>query len=225
MRSPAASWATMAASVAWTAASSTSTTSSRRCRGSSSIGGEIVDGELVSSTSVLSEVDAARRRAISRAHTATHMIHRAFRERLGDTATQIGLGERPGAPALRLPEPDRGGACGAAGGRAARERGAHRRSRRVGADDDPARGQGHGRHGPVRGEVRRPGARGVGGRLGARAVRGHPCAAIGAARRGDLPVGGLHRCGGPAGRGPRRRRYLPVPRPRAPPRPTACPSS
>ena len=67
--------------------------------------GEIVDGELVSGTSVLSEVDAARRRAISRAHTATHMIHRAFRERLGDTATQMGSENAPGRLRFDFPSP------------------------------------------------------------------------------------------------------------------------
>ena len=45
---------------------------------------------------VVAFVDVARRRAISRAHTATHLIHRAFRERLGDTATQMGSENAPG---------------------------------------------------------------------------------------------------------------------------------
>jgi len=67
--------------------------------------GEVVDGELVSGATVTSVVDAARRRAISRAHTATHMIHRAFRERLGDTATQMGSENAPGRLRFDFPNP------------------------------------------------------------------------------------------------------------------------
>lgn len=67
--------------------------------------GEVLDGELVSGTTVISEVDAARRRAISRSHTATHMIHRAFREHLGDTATQMGSENAPGRLRFDFPSP------------------------------------------------------------------------------------------------------------------------
>ena len=67
--------------------------------------GEVLDGELVFGTSVLSEVDASRRRAISRAHTATHMLHRAFRERLGETATQMGSENAPGRLRFDFPSP------------------------------------------------------------------------------------------------------------------------
>ena len=67
--------------------------------------GEVVDGELVSGVTVTSAVDARRRRAISRAHTATHMIHRAFRERLGDTATQMGSENAPGRLRFDFPSP------------------------------------------------------------------------------------------------------------------------
>ena len=68
--------------------------------------GEVVDGELVSGATVVSHIDVGRRRAISRAHTATHMIHRAFRERLGDTATQMGSENSPGR--LRFDFPSSG---------------------------------------------------------------------------------------------------------------------
>ena len=67
--------------------------------------GEVVDGELVAGSTVTREVDAHRRRAISRAHTATHLIHRAFRERLGDTATQMGSENAPGRLRFDFPNP------------------------------------------------------------------------------------------------------------------------
>ena len=53
-------------------------------------------GELTVGEEILGHVDIERRRAISRAHTATHLVHRAFREFLGDTATQMGSENAPG---------------------------------------------------------------------------------------------------------------------------------
>ena len=54
------------------------------------------DGEVVVGSEAWGEVDVARRAAISRAHTATHMVHKAFRELLGETATQAGSENSPG---------------------------------------------------------------------------------------------------------------------------------
>ncbi|MGA0091887.1 MAG: alanine--tRNA ligase [Candidatus Nanopelagicales bacterium] len=53
-------------------------------------------GELTVGEEILGHVDIERRRAISRAHTATHLVHRAFREFLGETATQMGSENAPG---------------------------------------------------------------------------------------------------------------------------------
>ncbi len=58
--------------------------------------GRVVNGEVAANSNVLAEVDVLRRKAISRAHTATHMIHKAFREMLGETATQLGSENAPG---------------------------------------------------------------------------------------------------------------------------------
>lgn len=56
----------------------------------------VLDGEVSAGQVAVSEVDVARRRSISRAHTATHMVHKAIREALGETATQAGSENAPG---------------------------------------------------------------------------------------------------------------------------------
>jgi alanyl-tRNA synthetase len=58
--------------------------------------GAVVSGEVSTGEQVQALVDLDRRRAISRAHTATHMVHKAIREALGDTATQAGSENAPG---------------------------------------------------------------------------------------------------------------------------------
>ena len=68
--------------------------------------GRIVAGEFAVGETVIGSVDTERRKAISRAHTATHMVHRAFRERLGETATQMGSENSPGRLRFDFPSPE-----------------------------------------------------------------------------------------------------------------------
>ena len=58
--------------------------------------GRVVAGSVAVGSAALTQVDVQRRLAISRAHTATHMVHKAFREALGETATQMGSENSPG---------------------------------------------------------------------------------------------------------------------------------
>jgi alanyl-tRNA synthetase len=58
--------------------------------------GTVAAGELLAGTPVHAEIDIERRRAISRSHTATHLVHRAFRGALGDSAAQAGSENSPG---------------------------------------------------------------------------------------------------------------------------------
>ncbi|HET8560667.1 MAG TPA: alanine--tRNA ligase [Marmoricola sp.] len=57
---------------------------------------KVLSGEVRVGAQVQSHVDVERRRSISRSHTATHMVHKAFREALGETATQAGSENSPG---------------------------------------------------------------------------------------------------------------------------------
>jgi alanyl-tRNA synthetase len=58
--------------------------------------GKVLRGELRLDTTVEVTVDADRRRAVSRSHTATHLVHTAFRRALGESATQAGSLNSPG---------------------------------------------------------------------------------------------------------------------------------
>ena len=58
--------------------------------------GSIISGVVKNGEQAVANIDLERRLAISRAHTATHMVHKAFREALGETATQAGSENAPG---------------------------------------------------------------------------------------------------------------------------------
>lgn len=58
--------------------------------------GRVISGAIESGASAFAAIDLERRMAISRAHTATHMVHKAFREALGESATQAGSENSPG---------------------------------------------------------------------------------------------------------------------------------
>ena len=68
--------------------------------------GIVQHGEISVGQHATALVDIERRLAISRAHTATHMVHKAFREALGETATQMGSENSPGR--LRFDFPSAG---------------------------------------------------------------------------------------------------------------------
>jgi alanyl-tRNA synthetase len=56
----------------------------------------VVSGELTLGTAVQAQVDIERRKAVSRAHTATHLVHQALRAALGPQAAQAGSLNAPG---------------------------------------------------------------------------------------------------------------------------------
>ena len=58
--------------------------------------GRVASGEVTVGSDAVALVDIERRKAISRSHTATHMVHKGIREALGDTATQAGSENSPG---------------------------------------------------------------------------------------------------------------------------------
>ena len=66
--------------------------------------GRVLEGSLKVGVDVHASIDVERRRAISRAHTATHMVHKAFREILGETATQAGSENSPGRFRFDFPQ-------------------------------------------------------------------------------------------------------------------------
>jgi alanyl-tRNA synthetase len=58
--------------------------------------GVVTNGTVTVDSSVVAEVDVARRAAISRAHTGTHLVHAGVRGALGTSAAQAGSLNAPG---------------------------------------------------------------------------------------------------------------------------------
>src|SRR5487761_231646 len=58
--------------------------------------GTVRHGEIPPGSPAWAEIDVERRRATSRSHTATHLVHRALRGALGESAAQAGSENAPG---------------------------------------------------------------------------------------------------------------------------------
>ncbi len=58
--------------------------------------GTVRHGEITTGSPAWAEIDVERRRATSRSHTATHLVHRALRGALGESAAQAGSENAPG---------------------------------------------------------------------------------------------------------------------------------
>jgi len=58
--------------------------------------GTVRNGEISVGSPAFAEIDVERRRATSRSHTATHLVHRALRGALGESAAQAGSENAPG---------------------------------------------------------------------------------------------------------------------------------
>jgi len=58
--------------------------------------GQVTSGVVMVNAPAFAEIDTERRRALSRSHTATHLVHRALRDALGESAAQAGSENSPG---------------------------------------------------------------------------------------------------------------------------------
>jgi alanyl-tRNA synthetase len=58
--------------------------------------GVVTSGEIRTGAPAFAQIDVERRRALSRSHTATHLVHRALRGALGESAAQAGSENAPG---------------------------------------------------------------------------------------------------------------------------------
>ena len=76
--------------------------------------GRVRSGEITTGAPAYAEIDIERRRATSRSHTATHLVHRALRGALGESAAQAGSENAPGRLRFDFTAHGRGAACGAA---------------------------------------------------------------------------------------------------------------
>jgi len=56
----------------------------------------VLSGEVRAGEAGFAEIDVSRRKAISRAHTATHLVHQTMRNFLGEASTQAGSLNAPG---------------------------------------------------------------------------------------------------------------------------------
>ena len=156
-----------------TARSCRSTTCRSRSATSSSTAAACVSGEARVGVEADAQVDVERRRSVSRAHTATHLVHKAFRDALGEQATQAGSLNAPGRFRFDFASPSAVPGVGAGRRRAADQRDRARRPRGARVRHHAGRGAAHRRDGAVRREVRRRRARRRGRRLRPRALRRH----------------------------------------------------
>ncbi len=69
--------------------------------------GQVTSGEIIVGAPAFAHIDIERRRALSRSHTATHLVHRALRGALGESAAQAGSENAPGRAQVRLHRADR----------------------------------------------------------------------------------------------------------------------
>ena len=95
----------------------------------------VTEGEATVDAVVSAEVDTGRRGAVSRSHSATHLVHAGMRKHLGDAAAQAGSLNAPGrlrfdftSPAGAVPGSRAGRGRGRGQRRAAGRRGGARRS-------------------------------------------------------------------------------------------------
>ena len=175
--------------------------------------GTVRHGEVTTGSPAYAEIDVERRRATSRSHTATHLVHRALRGALGESAAQAGSENAPGR--LRFDFT----ATGAVPVTVLRE--VEDEVNRILIDDltvrayhtSHGRGPRDGRARAVRREVRLRGPHRRGGRVLPRAVRRHPRGQVGPARPGQAARRGVDRLRRAPDRGAGGHRRVPLPRP------------
>ena len=178
--------------------------------------GRVLHGEATLDAPVSAQIDVERRAAISRAHTATHLVHAGMRKALGDSAAQAGSLNAPGRLRFDFTSPE--GAVPASVLADVEDE-----VNTVLLGDDEVRA-----FVTSMDEARKLGAVALFGEKYGDAVRivevgeysrelcgGTHVGRSGPARPGQADGRGLHRVRGPPRRGPRRHRRLPVPGPRA----------